>query len=83
MKPVAAGSRLTISTAGGGGYGLAAERDVERVLMDVRRGLVSVERAAKAYGVVVAELTDGWGIDEVATAHLRQELLKVEAGSEP
>ena len=54
MKPVPAGSRLTISTAGGGGYGPPAERDPDSVLRDVRRGLVSPEAAAGVYGVIVS-----------------------------
>lgn len=54
MKPVPAGSRLAIRTAGGGGYGPPEERDPERVRTDVRRGLVSPEQARDVYGVVIA-----------------------------
>jgi N-methylhydantoinase B len=74
MKPVPAGSILTISTAGGGGYGLAAEREAESVLIDVTRGLVSVGLAAASYGVVVVETPNGLEIDTSATELLRQDI---------
>ncbi|MBI3980337.1 MAG: hydantoinase B/oxoprolinase family protein [Chloroflexi bacterium] len=45
--------RVTIETAGGGGCGRATARDPARVFWDVRNGLVSVEAAARDYGVVV------------------------------
>ncbi|MBI3976715.1 MAG: hydantoinase B/oxoprolinase family protein [Chloroflexi bacterium] len=45
--------RLTMDTPGGGGYGNPAERDVEQVIADVRNGLVSVEAAARDYGVLI------------------------------
>ena len=44
---------MTLETAGGGGFGPPAERDPRRVLADVRSGLVSVEAAARRYGVAV------------------------------
>jgi N-methylhydantoinase B len=44
------GDRLTIETAGGGGYGDPAERPRERVLADVRDGKVSAEAARQRYG---------------------------------
>jgi N-methylhydantoinase B len=57
------GSKFTITiqkgdvirtvTPGGGGWGDPLERDPEKVRWDVLEGLVSVERAASAYGVVI------------------------------
>ena len=55
-------------SCGGGGYGPPAERDAERVALDVREGWVSRERAESVYRVA---LTDGLEIDRAATARLR------------
>ncbi|HLN85775.1 MAG TPA: hydantoinase B/oxoprolinase family protein [Candidatus Limnocylindrales bacterium] len=46
VKP---GESVTFLTAGGGGYGDPAERDVAAVKRDVDLGYVSVERAARDY----------------------------------
>lgn len=45
------GDVVTLTTAGGGGYGNPFERDVERVIEDVREGYVSIESALADYGV--------------------------------
>jgi N-methylhydantoinase B len=45
------GDRLTIETAGGGGYGDPRQRQRERVLTDVADGKVSPEAARERYGV--------------------------------
>lgn len=42
---------LLVVSAGGGGYGDPLERDPQRVLNDIRLGLVSPERARELYGV--------------------------------
>ncbi|WP_051579665.1 hydantoinase B/oxoprolinase family protein [Pseudonocardia acaciae] len=55
---------------GGGGYGDPIGRDPERVLDDIDRMLVSVEWAARVYGVVVR---DG-RVDAEATAARRAEI---------
>lgn len=47
------GDVVTLTTAGGGGYGNPLERDVEKVLEDVREGFVSVESALRDYGVEI------------------------------
>lgn len=49
----AAGDRLRLYTAGGGGYGEPAERDPTAVEEDVRDGLVSPRRATEQYDVEV------------------------------
>jgi N-methylhydantoinase B len=69
MQKVPAGSEVTVLTGGGGGWGRPEERDPERVLDDVRQGIVTVAGAEKDYGIVVrgAELE----IDREATAKLR------------
>jgi N-methylhydantoinase B len=61
---------VTIRSSGGGGYGDPLDRDPRLVLADVRSDLLSVENAARHYGVVVT----GGGVDEAATERLRGEL---------
>ena len=51
--------------AGGGGWGDPLERDVDKVLVDVRNELVSPEAAQADYGVVVD--TANWSVDRTAT----------------
>ena len=63
--------RLKISSPGGGGRGHPFERDPERVLRDVRDGVVSGEAAAGTYGVVING--DGRSIDIEATQKRRSE----------
>ena len=53
--PMVAGTLLRLRTTGGGGWGDPFEREPEIVLLDVVRGLVSVESAERDYGVVVRD----------------------------
>ena len=48
--PVSAGDRISVLTAGGGGYGDPKTRDREKVRQDVIDELVSPEMARKIYG---------------------------------
>lgn len=66
------GQTLTLRLPGGGGFFPPWDRDPARVLTDVRRGLVSLEAAREAYGVVIDPAS--WQVDEAATAHLRERL---------
>jgi N-methylhydantoinase B len=63
------GDRIRMRFPGGGGFGDPRQRDAEAVVADVRRGLVSVERARKDYGVALR--ADGSEIDAAETARLR------------
>ncbi|HJU32025.1 MAG TPA: hydantoinase B/oxoprolinase family protein [Hyphomicrobiaceae bacterium] len=63
------GDVVRIETGGGGGWGHPFDREVERVLADVRGGFVSKESAAEHYGVVLA--ADGVSIDAAATSRRR------------
>lgn len=65
------GDRIVIRTGGGGGYGLAWNRDVERVERDVRLGYVSHSSALLDYGVVFG---DDLAVDIEATAIRRREM---------
>ena len=62
-------------TNGGGGWGDPMTRDPRVVLRDVADGYVSIEGAARDYGVVVAgdpQLDpEGLRLDEAATQRLR------------
>jgi N-methylhydantoinase B len=62
-------ARMIADTPGGGGWGNPFDRDPERVLRDVRDEVVSVEAAARDYGVVIG--SDGRSIDAEATIALR------------
>jgi N-methylhydantoinase B len=52
---VGKGTVIKSVTGGGGGYGLAVERDPEAVRQDAIDGYVSIEHANHAYGVVLSE----------------------------
>lgn len=71
-------ARMVAQSCGGGGWGPPTERDPQRVLRDVRDGIVSAEAAARLYGVVVSG--DGRSIDDAATIRLREAMRK---GSPP
>ncbi|MDN2580495.1 hydantoinase B/oxoprolinase family protein [Aquibium sp. ELW1220] len=63
------GDILYFNTWGGGGWGDPTERDAELVLLDVRRGQVTVE-GARRYGVVISDSK----LDAAATEALRTEM---------
>jgi N-methylhydantoinase B len=65
---VRADQKVVSLSNGGGGYGPPASRDVAKVLVDVREGVVSVGRAAEIYRVA---LTADLQVDAAATAALR------------
>jgi N-methylhydantoinase B len=69
LKP---GETMTNLNPGGGGYGNPYERPVEKVLWDVKNGLVSIAGARQDYGVVI---TDGPlpSVDMAATRRLREQ----------
>ena len=74
--PIAAGQRLCYDYGGGGGWGDPLDRDPQAVLDDVLDEYVSVEGAARDYGVVLtgslADLT--LAVDDAATAERRRAL---------
>ena len=70
-KVMPAGSLVVLRSAGGGGWGDPFGRDTARVCADVAEGYVSIEAAARDYGVVI-DATTGT-VDEAATQTLRQE----------
>ncbi len=74
VLPLRKGDLFRARVAGAGGWGNPLERDVNKVLDDVRSGLVSIERARKVYGVVINENTIEVDIDE--TRKLRKSMSK-------
>ena len=68
------GDILHFNTWGGGGWGNPLEREPAKVLLDIERGLVTVE-GARRYGVVVA---DG-RVDDLATERLRRDMADAQA----
>jgi len=78
--PIGSGDHFTRPSAGGGGLGDPLDRDPARVLEDVIDGYVSIERAAKDYGVVVRAIDPDvclYEVDLPATEALRRELRSV------
>ena len=65
--PLRTGDVFRLDTPGGGGHGDPLARNPERVLADVREGIVSREAAERDYGVVLAPEGRSWMLDEVAT----------------
>jgi N-methylhydantoinase B len=76
------GSIFRTISSGGGGWGDPFTRQPERVLRDVRDGYVSVEGAARDYGVAVAgdPKTDPEGLRVDLTA---TQALRAKTGSDP
>jgi N-methylhydantoinase B len=69
IKVIKPGDRITNMNPGGGGYGNPMDRAVEKVVQDVKNGLVSALGAREDYGVILdaATLT----VDRTATEALR------------
>ncbi len=67
------GSTFITKTSGGGGWGYPYERDSNKVRWDVLEGLVSIERAAAEYGVVLKETEETVVVDHTATMKLRKQ----------
>jgi N-methylhydantoinase B len=74
--PLRAGDIFRLDTPGGGGYGDPLARDPERVLADVREGLVSREVAERDYGVILQPAGRSWALDVAATQARRAQLGK-------
>ena len=68
IKVIKPGDRITNMNPGGGGYGDPMDRAVEKVVWDIKNGLVSVKGAEADYGVIVSESLT---VDMAATETLR------------
>jgi N-methylhydantoinase B len=77
--PIEGGDAFTRPSAGGGGYGDPLERDPARVCEDVADGYVSIERAARDYGVVIREVDADLARFEVDDAATQRERASIRA----
>jgi len=69
VPDVPAGTLYFQQAGGGGGWGDPKQRPAEKVLRDVRNGVVSSAQAREVYGVVVD--TGNWTVDWVETQKVR------------
>ena len=58
IETIKPGETMTNMNPGGGGYGNPLERPIEKVVNEVRNGLVSIKGAKEDYGVVIKERED-------------------------
>lgn len=70
--PLNPGDHFVLETPGGGGFGDPGRRDPRLVLSDVRNGYVSRADAEDSYRVVLTEQNGRLGVDQEATAALRE-----------
>ena len=70
IETINPGERAANMNPGGGGYGDAYARPVEKVVWDVKNRLVSIEGAREDYGVVIEDLQT-LKVDTAATEALR------------
>ena len=82
-EPVRAGEVIRIRTTGGGGWGDPLDRPFAEVARDIRWRKVSVDAAARDYGVVVTGDVDDVVVDEPASQALRSRLRSQRSGDEP
>ncbi len=68
-QPLHAGDTLSMFISGGGGFGDPMDRAPELVAADVAAGAVSIEAAARDYGVIVNPVS--FEVDTAATHKLR------------
>ena len=64
MSSLSKGDVVELLSSGGGGFGNPKERAVEKVVQDVKDGLVSIESARRDYDVVVNPKTLGGRCNE-------------------
>jgi N-methylhydantoinase B len=67
------GDGFLVEVGGGDGFWDPLERDLERVLADVRSGYVSLEAARRDYGVVIKRQGRRFELDVEATKELRRQ----------
>lgn len=81
--PLYQGDIVTRPSAGGGGLGDPLKRKIEAVLEDVAEGYVSIERAAKDYGVIIREIDPDlaqYAVDDAGTEAMRRQIAENRLG---
>jgi N-methylhydantoinase B len=81
LRHLHAGDRVLGAVAGGGAVGAPWERQLEAVIADRRANFISVENAAKEYGVIFN--SDGLTIDHEETERQRQKMSNTQRGRRP
>jgi N-methylhydantoinase B len=74
-RALSRGTRFTVESAGGGGYGPPAERPIAAVLNDVGQGYYGLEVAQSVYGVVIDSAGE---CDEAKTKRKRADMSRRE-----
>jgi N-methylhydantoinase B len=76
------GEFVVSHSAGGGGYGPPFERDLGRVLHDLREGWITAVRARSVYGVVTTgdAADDTLAVDAAANQSLRSQMRAAASG---
>lgn len=69
MSTLSEGDTVELLSSGGGGFGNPKQRAIEKVVQDVKDGLVSIESARQDYGVAMHP--EDFVVDEAETALLR------------
>ena len=69
MSTLSAGDMVELFSSGGGGFGNPKQRAIEKVVQDVKDGLVSIESARQDYGVAMHP--EDLVVDQARTALLR------------
>jgi N-methylhydantoinase B len=77
LTGVPAGTIYHQLAGGGGGYGDPLDRPAERVVKEVRNGVISVQTARDAYGVAIDQKT--LKVDQQATQARRKKNAKRQA----
>ncbi|HUC58123.1 MAG TPA: hydantoinase B/oxoprolinase family protein, partial [Streptosporangiaceae bacterium] len=80
---VPAGTLIRIRTTGGGGWGDPLDRPADSVVRDVAHGKVSVDGAARDYGVMIELVGDQPVADSKGTVYLRKTMRSERPPREP
>ncbi|MDH3309044.1 MAG: hydantoinase B/oxoprolinase family protein, partial [Acidimicrobiia bacterium] len=66
------GDQVRLVAPGGGGWGDPLDRDPDRVLTDVKEGLITAAAARAEYGVEVVRANGTWQVTETADRTTRE-----------
>jgi N-methylhydantoinase B len=78
IRDIPKGTTFHEIAGGGGGYGNPHKRPIEKVIKDVRNGVVSIEKAKEDYGVVIDPHT--LRVNEIETSKLRRMTIEEPTG---
>lgn len=78
IETINPGERAANKNPGGGGFGNPVERPVDKVVWDIKNGLVSIKGAKEDYGVVVTD-EETLHVDLKATEKLRERMARAAA----